>query len=128
MAYSVSINKQLSVSADPIIQPAAVRLVINVTGVTDFTDQGVFLFAIDPVTNQLEYTSVATPVDLSTIPYNTVDILNVFVRKNTIDLVFPTAEQANLAIASIESDLQGLCSSMAGLALLQSPVAVTIGG
>lgn len=127
MAYSVSINKQLSVSADPIIQPAAVRLVITVTGVTDFADQGIFLYAIDPATEQLEYTSVVSPVDLTTIPYNTVDALNVFVRRNILDLIFPTAEQANLAIARIEADIQSLCSNMALLATLQTPVAVTIG-
>lgn len=127
MAYTVTISKQLSITADPVLQPAAVRLVVTVTGVTDFVDQGIFLFAIDPVTNQLEYSGVASPSDLQNIPYNTVNILNIFVRRNAIDLVYPSGYEADAAIDSIENDIQALCQSMTALTALQTPVVTVIG-
>lgn len=125
MTFSVTLDKQLSLTNDPEFVTTPVRLTMTVTAVTDFNDFGIFTFTINQVTNSPEYSHVATPNDLRDFNFDIVGGKE-FVRKSSIDLAFETAELAEEAVEDIEDRIQQLIDDEAALADLGSVTTVTL--
>lgn len=125
MAYSVTLSKQVSAnSTDSSIQNA-VKVVMEVTSVTDFIDAGIFVYSIDPVTLAEVYSHVALPSDLGDFNFDVVGD-NDFVRKSDFERIYESAELAHTAIDTIESSILDLCNNMAVLDTLGDATTVTI--
>ena len=125
MAFSVTLDKQLSLTDDPKFVTTPVRLTMVVTSVTDFNDQGIFTYVINQTTGEEEYSHVATPNDIRDFNFDIAGDKE-FVRKNSIDLAFETGELATEAITEIEARIQQLIDDEAALGDLGSATTVTI--
>ncbi len=125
MTYSVTFDKQISLTEDESVQPSPVRVSIQITAVTDFTDKGLFAYMLNPVTKVYEYNHVATPNDLQDYNYQQAGGED-FVRQDSIDIVKETAELGEEFVADVEARLQLLCNDMQALQNLGTAVTVTI--
>jgi len=122
MTYSVTLSVQLTPDYRACPQ-APVRLTMTVTAVTGFTDQGIFVFLRDTVTNFPYFSRVATTCDINTLSTNPGN--NTF-RANAIDLVYLSAIAADAGVATIEADILDLCNQMNRLQTLAAPTTVVI--
>jgi hypothetical protein len=96
-----------------------VRVVYTVTGVTDFTDAGLFVFVRDSANNNLIFSHVAHPGELVSLALNTVSQQG-WTRRNTVTLDYSTDSLAVGGIAEVDRAIYELVDSMNSLAQLAS--------
>lgn len=125
MTFSAEITKQLSDNLDNGAQPSSVRILITVDSVVGFNDVGLFVNQVDPVTLLQVYSHVATPYDLTQY-YLDNPAGQDFVRSGTLDIIQPTATDAEACIAAIEVAIKLLTIDMCALQQLNDPVTLTI--
>lgn len=127
MTFSATLEKQVSLNDEDALQPGPVRATITVTAVTDFLDKGLITNMLNPVTNQYEYNHVAVPTDLRDYNYQQAGGRD-FVRVDSVDKFFETAELADEFIEDFEARVQLLCNDMGILQDLGTPTTVVITG
>ena len=125
MPYSVTYTKLISSNDTPVVQPAPVELRLAVTAVTQFLDDGVFVWMKDMATGNLTYSHVASPVDLERYNYVVVGDKD-FVRLKTMERRYNRADQAEAASLDIEAGIQRLCTDMQLLSDFNPAVTITV--
>jgi hypothetical protein len=125
MTYSVTLEKQISLTDDEALQPTYVDAILTVTAVVGFNDKGIFTYLIDTVTSEQEYSNVATPYDIAEYNFEVVGGAQ-FVRNASVQKTFPTATQAEEFITEVEGLIQILCTDMDALDQFHPPVTVVI--
>ena len=125
MPYTVTYTQQIVADLDPGCPSNTSRLRIVITGVTGFTDLGVLVNIVNPITSAQRFNRVASPTDL--VDYNYLVIgSNRFVRVATADLWFTTAALAAEAGIAIKQAITDLCLDMDALQLFSPPVVITV--
>ena len=113
MPYSVTIDQQFSADIDQALncQLQTVRLTITVTSVIGLPDTGVLVFSIDPQTSVERYSHVANACDLQTYD---LDVLTdkEYVRRSTVSLYFPNAQQAQQTALEFGLSIQQLVDDL----------------
>lgn len=125
MTFSVTIQKQLSLTDDPVTQPSPVRLVMLVIAFEELSDPGIFTYQIDTVTSDPFYSHVATAQDLQEYFFENPGGKD-FVRLDNIDLTFDTAVQADDACTTIIARLDLLLTDLAALQNLGTPQIIVV--
>lgn len=125
MAHTAALSTQLSDVGNS-LSPTACNLKVQVTSVTDFNDQGLFVYSIDPMTSAIKFSHVASPYELSLYPYNSLDLVNYFTRKNSLEVTYATATLASEGLADIVAVLKKLALDMDALATYEDPTTVNI--
>lgn len=119
MSYSVNLHKESSPDIAVTGVPG-LRVKYTISTVTGFADTGLFLF------QGTKFVCVCTPADLHDYSMGVVVDGSQFVRANTVEVVSPTAEEADEVNAYIESDLQQLVRSMTTLQLVSGTSTISI--
>lgn len=127
MAFTVTVSRQVTDEAGDASNTATVRLVMTVTGFTDLQDGGVFVYAVDPVTQVERYDHIAVPTDLQNYNLNAASGLS-FVRRTSIDLYYASYDLVEAGISTIESSIQDLMDDLASAEALGTAVSTTFTG
>jgi hypothetical protein len=104
--FNLTVTKQIT--AEMVIgRTQAYRLVLGVSAVSGFADSGVFLMLKRSVTDS-EFQGIATPADLKDLLVDTPNQEGFF-RTASLDLTFPSQDEATGVLTQIETALKLLC-------------------
>lgn len=129
MAYTVVLEQQFSdnFDTDQACDSQTVRLTLTVTSFTDLEDGGIFVYVVDPVTGVERYDHVAVPCDLQRYNLDVTGGLE-FVRKDELELYYPSSTEAEEGRDSIFSSVQDLLNELQAASTLSTAVTTTFTG